>query len=282
MVGIGRHQIAKWMLAIWRQPIAKHSLAIMATSYCLNRNNRISSFSWTRGSKLYFLTCFSYFSCYFHILVFLLNCYLLISSCLSRLHGNPISPPISHTFGTPSWYVVHAPPYFWHRMQEFLEARRSLNSGSKLTTSEFSPFRLLLKVSGANVHWVNANHTFLTHKNPQTDTFLHDVSPTKLRSTARVWNPQGIFKLVNKVDCWVPCTLLKAIVRAFLATKSFTAGSSTYPCHMACISKSVPRDVISLSDCHPQRLRSAGDVMCDSRGRLLSVPFLHSSGFSGA
>ncbi len=42
--------------------------------------------------------------------------------------------------------------------------------------------------------------------------------------------------------------LLKVIVQAFLATKSFAAGSSTYPCHMACISKSVPKDVISLSN----------------------------------
>jgi hypothetical protein len=112
---------------------------------------------------------------------------------------------------------------------------------------KFSPFRLSPKVSGANVRWTNANHTFLAHKNPQTDTFLHDISPAKLRSTARVRNPQGISKLMNKVDCWVPRALLKVIVLAFLTTKSFTAGSSMYPCHMACISKSVPRDVISSS-----------------------------------
>jgi hypothetical protein len=54
---------------------------------------------------------------------------------------------------------------------------------------KISPFCLLPKVSGANVRWANANHTFLTHKNPQTDTFSCDISPTKLRSTARVWNP---------------------------------------------------------------------------------------------
>ncbi len=69
--------------------------------------------------------------------------------------------------------------------------------------SKQDTFRLLPKVSEVNVHWANANHTFLTHKNPQTDTFLHDISLAKLRSTAQVWNPQGIFKLVNKVDCWV-------------------------------------------------------------------------------
>jgi hypothetical protein len=53
-------------------------LAILATSYCLNRKDRVRSFYWTRGSKLCFLTCFSYFSRYFHILVFLRNRYLLI------------------------------------------------------------------------------------------------------------------------------------------------------------------------------------------------------------
>ncbi len=58
-------------------------------------------------------------------------------------------------------------------------------------------------------------------------------------------------KLVNKVDCWVPHTMLKAIVRAFLAMKSFAAESSTNPCHTACVSKSVPKDVISLSNYIP-------------------------------
>jgi hypothetical protein len=148
----------------------------------------------------------------------------------------------------------------------FLKARCSWEPGSRLTTGDLSPSCLLPKVPGANLHWANVNHTFLTHKNPQTDTFLRDISPAKLISTAWVKNPQGISKLVNKVDCWVPCALLKAIVGGFLATKSFAVGSSTYPCHMAYISKSVPRDVISLSDCCPQRLRSAVDVTQDSWG----------------
>jgi hypothetical protein len=52
-------------------------------------------------------------------------------------------------------------------------------------------FCLLPKVSGANVHWANTNHTFLTHKNPRTDTSLGDISPAKLRSTARDGIPKG-------------------------------------------------------------------------------------------
>jgi hypothetical protein len=173
------------------------------------------------------------------------------------------------------------PQYFWHRTHGFLIARRSWKPGSRLTTGDFSPFHLSPKVSGANVRWANANHTFLTHKNSWTEIFLCDISPAKLRSTARVRNPQGICKLVNKVDCWVPCALLKVVVRAFLAMKSFAVGSSMYPCHMACISKSVPKGVISLSNCRPQRLRSTVDVTCNSQGWALSVPFLRSSGFSG-
>ncbi len=55
-------------------------------------------------------------------------------------------------------------------------------------------------------------------------------------------------------------SLLNAIVRAFLATKSFAVGSSMYPCQMPFVSKSVPKDVISLSDCHPQWPRSAVDL----------------------
>ncbi len=74
--------IAKSSLAIWQQPIAKHMLTSLVTSYCLNRNNRVSSFYWTGGSKLCFLTCFSYFSCYFHIPVFLQNQYSLIFFCV--------------------------------------------------------------------------------------------------------------------------------------------------------------------------------------------------------
>ncbi len=162
-LAIWRYFTAKCTLGTWRHPIAKHTLAIFATSYRLNRNNRGSSFYWTRGSKLLFLTCFSNFSHYFLILVLSQNGYSLISLCLSWLFGNPISRPISCTFGTPSWYVVHVPPYFWDRTYGFLKARYLWKPGSRLTTGDFSPFCLLPKVSHANVLWANANHTFLTH-----------------------------------------------------------------------------------------------------------------------
>jgi hypothetical protein len=160
--------------------------------------------------------------------------------------------------------------------------RPHISGTKRVGFSKQDAFCLLRKVFEANVQWVNVNDTFLTHKNPQTDVFLRDISPAKLCSTAWVWNPHGISKFVNKFDCWVPCALLKVIVWAFLAAKSFAAGSSMYPCHMACISKSVPRDIISLSSCCPQWLRSAVPETCDSWGQLLSFPFSCSSGFSGA
>ncbi len=102
---------------------------------------------------------------------------------------------------------------------------------------------------------------------------------------------------------WVPCALPDAIVRAFLATNSFAMRaftlwcpasrspsprrcmttltglgcSSAYACQQACISKSVPRDIISLIGCYPQLPRSAVGMTRISRGWLLSVPFLRSS-----
>jgi hypothetical protein len=57
--------------------------------------------------------------------------------------------------------------------------------------SKKDAFCLLPKVSGANVRWANANHTFLTHKNPRIDTSLRDISPAKLRSTALDGIPKG-------------------------------------------------------------------------------------------
>ncbi len=126
--------------------------------------------------------------------------------------------------------------------------RPHISGTERIGFSKQDTFCLSPKISEANLHWANMNHTFLTHKNPWTDTFLRDISPAKLQSTAWEQNPQEISNSWIKVDCWVPHALHKMIVQAFLATKSFAAGYSTYPCLMACVSKSVPRDIISLSD----------------------------------
>jgi hypothetical protein len=73
--------------------------------------------------------------------------------------------------------------------------RGYLSDTERIGFSKQDAFCLSLKVSEANVHWVNANYAFLTHKNPQTDTFSRDISPAKLRSTAWEWNSQGISNL---------------------------------------------------------------------------------------
>jgi hypothetical protein len=103
------------------------------------------------------LTCFTYFSCYFHILVFSQNCYLPIFFAPFLAAGKLISHLVLRTIGTPSSYVIHAPPYFWHSMHGFLEARRLWEPGCSLTTGKYFFFRLLPKVSGANVHWTEHN-----------------------------------------------------------------------------------------------------------------------------
>jgi hypothetical protein len=79
----------------------------------------------------------------------------------------------------------------------------------------------------------------------------------------------------------VPYTLFNLIVWTFLTMESFAASSSTYPCHLACVSKSVLRDVIPSIGCSTQQPRSAVGVTRVSWGWLLNVPFLRSSYSSG-
>jgi hypothetical protein len=68
------------------------------------------------------------------------------------------------------------------------DARGNLVVASLPVTFPFSAFclRFLLRTSVG----LNMIHTFLSHKNPWTDTFLRDLGLAKLRSTARVWNHQ--------------------------------------------------------------------------------------------
>ncbi len=232
--------------------------------HTLSGNNRVSSFYWTRGSKQCFLTCFSYFSCYFCILVFSQNRYLLISSRLSRLHGNPISRPVSRTIGTPSQYVAHAPQCFWHRTRGFLKASCSWESSSSLTTGEFSLFRLLPKVSAANVHWTE-HESYLS-----SSTFLRDLGLAQLCSTARVWNPQGTSKLMNRL---IVACLMTASSRfaqgdsaGFPCYEIFCSGIFNVPLPYGMRLKVIPKGCHIFERLCPQQHRSAVDVMRDSRG----------------
>ncbi len=116
------------------------------------------------------------------------------------------------------------------------------------------PFSAFLpKVSGGNVHWTehesylsyslkSLNWCFLAWSRPSQATQYSSGNESPRDFQTREW---GWLLLV----LWqLPHALLQAIVWAFLARKYFAAGPSMYPCHMACISKSVPKDIISLSN----------------------------------
>jgi hypothetical protein len=141
-------------------------------------------------------------------------------------------------------------------MRGFLEARSSWEPGSSLTTGAFSLFCLLPKVSATNVRWTE-HDSYLSFSQKSLDWhFLAWPWPSQATQySLGMESPKGYPYLwigwLSLVLWQLPSALLEAIVRAFLATKSFAVGFSTYPCHMACISKSVTKDVISLSDYIP-------------------------------
>ncbi len=112
---------------------------------------------------------------YFLFLVFSQHHYLLVSLQLSRLRGTPISYPVFIPF------VLWLPrctctPIFLTHFMHFPKARRLWEPGTRISTGILSLFCLFPKVSHANVHGAFMNHIFFSHLNPQTDTFLHDIS----------------------------------------------------------------------------------------------------------
>ncbi len=147
---IWRPCIAKYLLTIWQSNAAKFMLGI-SNILSLSSDDRICSFNWIRGSKHCFLTSFSNLNHYFLLLVFSRNGYLLFSLRLSWLRGNPISLPVFIPF------VLWIPrctcaPIFLAHMTCFLEARCLWEPGTRISPGFLSPFRLLPKVSHANVH----------------------------------------------------------------------------------------------------------------------------------
>ncbi len=88
-------------------------------------------------------------------------------------------------------------PMFLEQNGGFLKARRSWEPGSSITTIEFSLFRLLRKVSAVNIRWAEQD-SYLSSSQKSLSWHFHALA--KLRSTARVWNHQGISKLVIRVD----------------------------------------------------------------------------------
>ncbi len=155
---------------------------------------------------------------------------------------------------------------FLAHITHFLKVRSSWEPGTRISTGILSPFRLSLQRFLVQTSvGLNANHTF-SRKNPWTDIFSRDISLRKVNAVqSGTGTAKGFLYSWNRliVACQktaagqllkhslhliafqlVPYTLFQSIVRTFLATKSFAAGFSTHPCHMACFSKSVPRNII--------------------------------------
>ncbi len=163
------------------------------------------------------------------------------------------------------------------------EARGNLVVASLPVNFPFSAFcqRFLLRTSVG----LNTNHTFLSHKKSSNWHFLRDLILAQLHSTARVWNPQGTSKLVNRL---IVACLMTASLR-------FTQGDSAGLPHYEILRSgilNVPlpygmRLKVSNKGRHifeqlrPQQHRSTMDVTRNSWGQSLSVPFLRLSG-SGA
>ncbi len=103
----------------------------------------------------------------------------------------------------------------------FSKARRSWESGSSITTVDFSLFRLLRKASAVNVRWTE-HDSYLSFS--QKNSSWHFLALAKLRSMAQVWNHKRNFQLVNKgwlslVRWQLSCSrFAQAIVRTLLAT----------------------------------------------------------------
>ncbi len=111
----------------------------------------------------------------------------------------------------------------------------------------------LPKVSGANLHWSERKSYLSSSLKSSNWHFLAWPSPRKATQYSSGMESPRDFQTCEYgwllLVLWqLPCASLMAIVRAFLTMKSFAVGSSTYLCHLACVSKSVPRDAISLSD----------------------------------
>jgi hypothetical protein len=132
---------------------------------------------------------------------------------------------------------------------------------------------------------LNTNHTFLSHKNPWTDTFLRDLGLAKLRVQLGYGIPKGF-----------PNSWIRLIVACLMTASSrFAQGNSAgLPCYEILLSGilNVPLpNGMHLKVSHkgrniferlrPQQHRSAMDVTRDSRGWSLSFFFLRLSG-SGA
>jgi hypothetical protein len=163
------------------------------------------------------------------------------------------------------------------------DARGNLVVASLQVNFPFSAFcrRFLLWTSIG----LNMIHTFLSHKNPQTDTFLREWGFAKLHSTARVWNHQGISKLVNRLIVACQMTASSRFAQSDSAGlpcyKILRSGIFNVPLPYGMHLKVNHEGRHIFERLRPQQHRSTVDEMHNSRGWSLSIPFLQLWG-SGA
>jgi hypothetical protein len=62
--------------------------------------------------------------------------------------------------------MLYMRPHISGTLMHFLEARCLWEPGTRICTGILSLFRLLPKVSHANIRWSIASHTFSSHINP--------------------------------------------------------------------------------------------------------------------
>ncbi len=203
-------------------------------------------------------------------LVFLQNRYLLISSRLSWLHGNLILVPFLVPLALRASTSYMRPHVSGTERVGFSkqDARGNLVVASLLVNFPLSAFcrRFLVQTSIG----LNTNHTFLSLKTPRTDTFLCDLGLAKLPSTARVWNPQGISKLVNKVDCCLSYDSFLALHSQQKCRPSLLqmlcSGILNVPLPYGMRLKVSHKGRHIFEQLRPQQHRSAVNEMRDSRG----------------
>ncbi len=142
----------------------------------LSSNDRVHSFYWIKGIKHCFLTCFSYLNSYFLILVFLHNCYLLVSLLLSWLQRNLMYCPIFSYLWDSKVLRRMCAPIFWHTSRSFLKQAACRNLVLESVPDFFprSAFcqRFLIQTSVGQLQII----PFLLTQYPWAGTFLRDIS----------------------------------------------------------------------------------------------------------
>ncbi len=171
------------------------------------------------------------------------------------------------------YYVVQAHKKFLAHITRFLEVRHSWVPGTQMITGFLSPFCLslqmfLLRTSVGKTRIIPFLGLSLNWKFP-----AWYKPPLSQRSTARDWNRERISNLANKVDCGLSKRQLPDAFSSALCTwlhsswfltlhqidsvdlpcyKNLHSGLLEEPCHMARVTKSVPKNVILQSALLPK------------------------------